>query len=131
MHAQQTSPSKKIQVKIGETNKQPCTLFTLQEFGVYEQFQGQEKHHQDDTGHQDTVEASAEQTDLPQGHSATAARLQPVGPKESKPQKKRQGFFFYMQILISMGYSIAFLDYTIPTKYKGTTFHKSKLGSNP
>lgn len=81
------SLDKKKKTMLGEINKQPCTLFTLQEFGVYEQLQRQEKHHQDDTGHQDTVEASAEQTDLPQGHTAAAAGLQPVGPGESKHNK--------------------------------------------
>lgn len=53
-------------------------MFTLQEFGVYEKLQWQEKHHQDDAGHQDTVEASAEQTNLPQSHSMATAGLQPV-----------------------------------------------------
>lgn len=55
-------------------------IFTLQEFGVDEQLQGQEEHHQEDAGHQDAVEAGAEQADLPEGHAATAAGLQPVGP---------------------------------------------------
>lgn len=62
-------------------NEQP---FTLEEFGVYEQLQREEKHHQDDAGHQDTVEAGAEQTDLPQGHSTATAGLQPVGPDGRK-----------------------------------------------
>lgn len=55
-------------------------IFTLQEFGVDEQLQRQEEHHQEDAGHQDAVEAGAEQADLPEGHAATAAGLQPVGP---------------------------------------------------
>lgn len=58
--------------------KRTDAVFTLQEFCVYEQLQRQEEHHQDDTGHQDTVEAGAEQTDLPQGYTATTTRLQPV-----------------------------------------------------
>lgn len=56
----------------------------MQELGVDEQLQRQEEHHQDDAGHQDTVEAGAEQTDLPQGHTASAAGLQPVGPVHGK-----------------------------------------------
>lgn len=59
-------------------------MFTLQEFGVDEQLQRQEEHHQEDAGHQDAVEAGAEQADLPQGHAATTAGLQPVGPAEGK-----------------------------------------------
>lgn len=57
-------------------------VFTLQKFGVYEQLQGEEENHQDDARHQDTVEAWAEETELPQGHLTTTARLQPVGPTE-------------------------------------------------
>lgn len=59
-------------------------VFTLQKFGVYEQLQGEEENHQDDARHQDTVEAWAEETELPQGHLTTTARLQPVGPTEKK-----------------------------------------------
>lgn len=64
--------------KKSSKNLRTDAVFTLQEFCVYEQLQRQEKHHQDDTGHQDTVETSAEQTDLPQGYTATTTRLQPV-----------------------------------------------------
>lgn len=62
--------------------------FTLEEFGVDEQLQREEKHHQDDAGHQDAVEAGAEQTHLPQGHSAAAAGLQPVGPADRRRTKQ-------------------------------------------
>lgn len=70
--------SLRLQIRISET------VFTLQEFGVDEQLQRQEEPHQDDAGHQDTVEAGTEQTDLPQGHAATTARLQPVRPAGGK-----------------------------------------------
>lgn len=61
-------------------------VLTLQEFGVYEQLHRQKEDHQDHTGHQDTVEAGAEQTDLPQGDPAAAARLQPVGPTDTQAE---------------------------------------------
>lgn len=38
---------------------------TLQELGVDEQLQTQQHDHQDDTSHQETVEACAQQTYLP------------------------------------------------------------------
>lgn len=66
--------------EFGQT-KQP---FTLEEFGVDEQLQREEKHHQDDAGHQDAVESGAEQTHLPQGYSAAAAGLQPVGSAQER-----------------------------------------------
>ena len=53
-------------------------ILTLQELGVYEELQDEEEHHQEDTGHQDAVEARAEQTHLPQSHAPAAARPQPV-----------------------------------------------------
>lgn len=69
---------RRLQIRISER------VFTLQEFGVDEQLQRQEEPHQDDAGHQHTVEAGAEQADLPQGHAATTAGLQPVGPAGGK-----------------------------------------------
>lgn len=81
-----------LEIRIYETN-QPCTVFTLQEFGVDEQLQRQEEHHQDDAGHQDTVEAGTEQTDLPQGHTAPTAGLQPVRPVERKRAHVQQSRF--------------------------------------
>lgn len=62
--------------------------FTLEEFGVDEQLQREEKHHQDDAGHKDAVEAGAEQTHLPQGHSSATAGLQPVGPADGRHTKQ-------------------------------------------
>lgn len=73
--------------KCNQMNKQ---RFTLEEFGVYEELQREEKHHQDDAGHQDTVETGAEQTDLPQGHSTATAGLQPVGPDARNTQKTKR-----------------------------------------
>lgn len=54
---------------------------TLQQLCVYEQLQRQQQHHQNDTGHQETVEARRQQTDLPQRCPSPAARLKPVRPE--------------------------------------------------
>lgn len=53
---------------------------TLQQLGVYEQLQRQQQHHQNNTGHQETVEARRQQADLPQRRPSPTARLQPVRP---------------------------------------------------
>lgn len=53
---------------------------TLQQLDVYEQLQRQQHHHQNDTGHQETVEARRQQTDMPQRCPSPTARLQPVRP---------------------------------------------------
>ena len=58
-------------------------LLTLQEFGVDKELQGEENHHQDDTGHQEAVKARTQQTHLPQSSSPPTARLQPVRPEET------------------------------------------------
>lgn len=70
--------------------------FTLEEFGVDEQLQREEKHHQDDAGHQDAVEAGAEQTHLPQGHSSAAAGLQPVGSADRRHIQTQSNHFIIL-----------------------------------
>lgn len=50
---------------LGFFSETKTSIFTLEEFSVDEQLQAQEQDHQEDGGHQDTVEAGAEQTHLP------------------------------------------------------------------
>lgn len=66
-------------------------LLTLQQLGVYEQLQCQQQHHQNDTGHQETVEARRQQTDLPQCCPSPAARLQPVRPDRRRERQRWGG----------------------------------------
>lgn len=61
---------------------------TLQKLGVDEQLQTQQHHHQDDTGHQETVKASAQQTHLPRGCPPPTARLQPVRPGTRETERR-------------------------------------------
>lgn len=65
-------------------------LLTLQQLGVDEQLQRQQQHHQNDTGHQETVEARRQQTDLPQRCPSPTARLQPVRP-DRRGERQRRG----------------------------------------
>lgn len=80
----------------------------MEEFGVYEQLQREEKHHQDDAGNQDTVETSTEQTDLPKSHSTATAGLQPVGPDGRKHTENEEvlGSIYKAYFLKSVFYCI-------------------------
>lgn len=62
---------------------------TLQQLGVYEQLQRQQHNHQNDTGHQETVEACRQQTDLPQCCPSPTAWLQPVRPDRGEGEKRQ------------------------------------------
>lgn len=84
------SPKKQISMS-GDITPSWFLLLTLQQLGVYEQLQRQQQHHQNDTGHQETVEACRQQTDLPQRCPSPAARLQPVRPDQQRERETEMG----------------------------------------
>lgn len=64
---------------------------TLQQLGVDEQLQRQQQPHQEDAGHQETVEPGRQQADLPQRRPLPAAGFQPVGPDEGGQARRDIG----------------------------------------